>query len=294
MAEAEAATPASDVGPTNLAEARTLAHWAAQIPAAAASLWVAERDDDSHSNLGWDKAAEALLSHPLSVGPAEIRGSRVGVSLEPLAVVVAPMHGELAITELEGSTLKQGLANARELLATSCGLAVSELPLPTLRDYDMPAHAVARGAVFEEASQRAELAELASWFVALDGILAVFGVELGANRLVTEVTAARVWPHHFDLGLLASLREGQGIDSIGVGMSPGDETFDQPYLYVNAYPWPEPFVPRGSELPPGAFWNDRGFHGAALLGETVVKLGVEERNDFAAGFLEAAVRALLG
>src|SRR5918912_81934 len=69
----------------------------------------------------------------------------------------------------------------------------------------------------------------------------------------------RCWPHHFDI---ATLLEFAGGRSIGAGLSPGDESCDGPYWYVNHYP----ATPR-RDLPPlagGGTWNTSGWVGAIL------------------------------
>ena len=101
----------------------------------------------------------------------------------------------------------------------------------------------------------AHLAALGRWYTFAQNALTGFG-EL------------RVWPHHLDLGFWTP----GDVDgrSIGGGLSPGDETHDQPYLYVNPYPVPEggsaPLIPA-----PGK-WQTEGFTGAVALGEDLVSL----------------------
>ena len=286
--------PLSDLGPSQLTEARLLSHWAAQVPAAIASSLVCSQEDDSHSNLGWDETRGALFSHALDKGPREIVGARVGIRFDPLSVVgLRGTDAEWSI-ELDGQTLDQALAATRESLALDSGVAVTELPATPLRDYDMPEHSVARGVSFNSSAQHRELAELRSWFSAFDVIFESFRAGLGASAGTTDVSVARVWPHHFDLGLLASLKAGIGPGAIGIGMSPGDEHFAQPYLYVSPYPWPEDNPPLEDALPAGGFWNERGFRGAALLAESLVEHSGEESGEYAARFLESAVGALTG
>jgi hypothetical protein len=71
--------------------------------------------------------------------------------------------------------------------------------------------------------------------VAVGEILAWFGT--GARVLdevlpgLTGPTVAQLWPEHFDLGLAAVTRSGR----VNLGVSPGDETVPEPYLYVA--PW---------------------------------------------------------
>ena len=58
------------------------------------------------------------------------------------------------------------------------------------------------------------------------------------------------WPHHFDIATLVKLEDGQPANarSIGVGVSPGDEYYAQPYVYVS--PWPRFDAGKLPDLPP--------------------------------------------
>ncbi|HEY1546941.1 MAG TPA: hypothetical protein VGG28_03940 [Kofleriaceae bacterium] len=127
------------------------------------------------------------------------------------------------------------------------------------RDYDMPA----RPARFTRMA--GELAELARYYA-------------NAAELLAPHASCSVWPHHFDLGGAIKLA---GVAEIGVGMSPGDGSYAEPYLYVTPYP-----LKVGATLPPlvaGGQWSTK-FTGAvmtnlALAGETGARAFVESAID---------------
>jgi len=83
-----------------------------------------------------------------------------------------------------------------------------------------------------------------------------------ANALLTELvdeageaeaaTPPRLWPEHFDIAI--ELGDEAGGARANYGASPGDESHDEPYLYVG--PW--------SAEVSGELWNARGFGGAEL------------------------------
>lgn len=58
--------------------------------------------------------------------------------------------------------------------------------------------------------------------------------------------------------------------SVGVGMSPGDETYTQPYFYIN--PWPHLATGDLPDLPVPGHWHTDGFVGAIATGEDVLSL----------------------
>ncbi len=75
-----------------------------------------------------------------------------------------------------------------------------------------------------------------------------------------EPTPIRTWPHHFDMAtILPGSAEGS---TIGVGFSPGDTTFEEPYWYIT----PSPLKKAGpkSPLPDRWTWNTDGWTGMLL------------------------------
>ena len=69
--------------------------------------------------------------------------------------------------------------------------------------------------------------------------------------------------------MLVSLDEaGESARSIGVGLSPGDETYAQPYFYVS--PWPAPKNPKLPALPPGGHWHTKDFFAAVATADELL------------------------
>jgi hypothetical protein len=81
-----------------------------------------------------------------------------------------------------------------------------------------------------------------------------------------EAFDIRCWPHHFDLATLIPLKtdsEGEILKSIGVGLSPGDEGVEEPYVYVNIWPQVDLNILEKHSLSTGQ-WNKSGWSGAVL------------------------------
>ena len=98
-------------------------------------------------------------------------------------------------------------------------------------------------------------AELANWQ----------GVKPGASPVLC-------WPHHFDIATLITLDEGHAektkeARSIGIGMSPGDDTYSAPYFYIN--PWPRNTAKELPTPPSGAFWHTDGFFSLIIHAENI-------------------------
>lgn len=282
------------VAPEDLSAARLLAHWAVQVPAALASHHVPARDDDSHSNLGWvGDESGYWLSRSLSRLPLEAANVRVGV--RPMGFELTLIEADGLVWEtlpLDGQSLQSALAWTRSNLETRAG---SALEVTRLRDYPMPAHPVLeQGVAFELGGHGPALRELAIWFASLAGLLSRLGLTWQGRGQFGSVAEARVWPHHFDLGGLLTVAEEYtdgGVEQIGFGLSPGDEHYDEPYLYVTPYPQPE--LPPVSGLEAGGFWKLDGFVGAILTGSRIVATSARARESAVESFFESALEALL-
>jgi hypothetical protein len=220
--------------------ARLQLHWAGQLLTAAADAVHGSTADDSHSNLGWDGSRGALMGR-----------AHAGLRFVDLSIVFDDRDDELA---LAGRTLDE----ARAWLAPRVGAQSL-----SLRDYDMPAHPVSGGATFDTIDA-IEYDAVAQWYAVADELFT--DIRTG-HAAASEV---RCWPHHFDIATLITIEaadDPHDAKSIGVGMSPGDNSYDQPYWYVN--PWPRPA--ESGELPTlaaGAKWHTDGWFGAVLTQPT--------------------------
>ncbi|MFN8583262.1 MAG: hypothetical protein U0163_20085 [Gemmatimonadaceae bacterium] len=94
----------------------------------------------------------------------------------------------------------------------------------------------------------------------------------------------RCWPHHFDLATLIAL-PGAPRRTIGVGVSPGDHYYSEPYIYVGPYPYPP--ANRLGALPSG-HWHTDEWTGAVLTATEYAGAAGGER---AMTFAHAAVDA---
>ena len=240
--------------PTALAAARALAHRAAQWPARAACANLAPAPDDSHMSLSWDPDMAALLGQPLD------GGVRVGLRMAVHELVFTtesrcdafPLSGR---PDAEvGNWLDHKLA--AEGLKPASG---TKLP------YEMPSTMFARAG--EEALR---FPAIALWFAAAAEVLEELRKKYA--RFKPGPSPVRCWPHHFDIAILVVLEEGraESARSIGIGVSPGDNYYAQPYLYVS--PYPNPDTANLPPLPPGARWHTKDFFGAVATGIDLLAL----------------------
>jgi len=271
--------PIGAVSPSELGKARLELHYAAQLVSAPGTTLLPGRADYSHTTLRWDPELDALAGPP--VGEQSLRAALVFESLE-LGVLDGTL--ERASRALVGSTMREGL----DWLARIIAPKRTHLLLP---DHQMPEHSLGEGAPFCGVDADAR-SELAAWFA-------------NATSTIKEVTAddpsaseVRCWPHHFDVASLITVDDGRDAEearSIGVGLSPGDRSHEQPYFYVTPWPYPDPDgLP---ELSGGARWHTEGWTGAVLTGEQLVSVPAHRQAAVVREALEGAIdacRSLLG
>jgi hypothetical protein len=265
--------------PSELTQARLELHWAAQLVSATGTSLLPAQTDFSHTNLGWDRTLGVLVGR--GVGAELLRAALVFDGLE---LAVLDGNRERVSLRLAGRTSSQALAwLGRELTGDRAALS---LPV-----HEMPAYAVGEGAPFPDEGAAARN-ELAVWFAeAFASIGEVVAGEAAASPV-------RCWPHHFDVASLITLDSGADAEearSIGVGFSPGDGSYDQPYFYVT--PWPYPKTDELPALAAGAHWHTDGWTGAVLTAESVISVAADAqkrtiREALARGI--AACRELFG
>ena len=241
--------------PMSLAGSRQVAHYAVQWVARAAVANLPAAPDDSHSALAWDATRRALVSAALPGGVT------VGLQLESLELLVTrnAESERLALHGLASSVVDDWLAS--KLTVRGCN-AHSEVKLP----YAVRAQPLSR---------EPGLAALSRWYGAAADVLEAVRAKYGDMK--PGPGPVRCWPHHFDIALLVRLEEGaaESVRSIGVGCSPGDEYYPEPYFYVSPYPAPKnPTLPG---LPPGGHWHTKDFLGGVASAQELLALPESSR-----------------
>lgn len=265
--------------PTALTDARLELHWAVQIVAAVPFNYLDPAPDDSHTNLGWDSAIGWFLARP--VGAA---GVQAALRVHDLTLAVLVDGRVLAELPLNGRTLDAGYEWMADAVGTPLGEAARRGPLRR-RDYAMPEAAVGAGAAFT-AGGTAALAELGRWYANGQAVLAE------VRRSDTRASTVRTWPHHFDMATLLAFdaaADPEAARSINVGLSPGDESYDEPYFYVT--PWPAPGPEELPALRSDGRWHTEGFTAAVLTGSRVAVGSAGEQATRTERFLGAALEA---
>ncbi|MDJ0851848.1 MAG: hypothetical protein QNK04_26005 [Myxococcota bacterium] len=207
-----------------------------------------------------------------------------------LELVLRREEGDVAETiALGGKTLQQATdALTDAIRALGVGVPGAGLTRPA---YDLPDYPLAHGAPFTraEGSHGADLEALARWYEN-----AHRSFEALAAR-TPGASAVRCWPHHFDLATLVTLEtdaKGEATRTVGVGLSPGDDSYAEPYWYVSPWPYPKETASTLPPLPHGATWHSDGFTSAIWTATQHVGSGPDaEQAERLEGFLGAALAA---
>ena len=228
-------------------------HHAVQAVAEAGKSWADERDDDSHSALVWvpdhSKLPDQFFAGELVHGELSDAGARVLLRPWDLRLFVIDAAGApLAELNAEERTIGDLIAWVRGTLTERVGEPKQDArPAP-----DLPSHPVENGAPFGEPNQLA-MAEVIRFYANADAMLQKIAT------LIDATDEPKVWPHHFDIATLATIdtdSDGGMTKTIGIGLTPPDDTSDAGYWYVS--PWSKdggsseggwPVLPHGAWKP---------------------------------------------
>ncbi len=228
--------------PAALVRSRQLSHVAVQWVSRAARANLKPLDDDSHSNLGWSTDLSSLVSHPLDPD----KTLQLGFSFAKAALLLirqGSVVDELTMEDADDSTIQQWCDEHLQNAGLN-GIDKGILPY-TLSPIDCSLFA----------KHRAELEVLGDWFAF--GFSALEKLVATNQGHAVNTPVVRCWPHHYDVGAIFFLELGdpETARSIGVGLSPGDESYPEPYFYCNPWPAPSSLPPETSPL----HWHTKGF-----------------------------------
>ncbi|MBX2828671.1 MAG: hypothetical protein KTR22_10935 [Flavobacteriaceae bacterium] len=191
-------------------------HRAAQYLATAAISFLDKKDDDSHTNLGWNTSLPGLETHALSkeedklvldYGTFSLGWSKMGQVSHKISLN-GTSHKEV-VEWIESISKNEGITQ----------------PYQYSLHYELPYAEITDDFTFsiEGANRLEELTQIRT---------KVNRVLLGILELKCLSADVRVWPHHFDSGTFAMVNDTLGI---GLGMAMPDTMIDDFYLYVSGY-----------------------------------------------------------
>ncbi len=236
------------VTPQDLASVRAIAHRAVQHLTRAARANLDTAPDDSHSNLGWDTESQAFISHSMNE-------YAVGLTLAPLTLFVTKNNNEIDSFILAGKSDNEVGAWIDERLLEIGLKPASSVSLP----YELPDDVIAIEGYAENSADDNRFTALAAWFHVVSQSLNILA-DVNSD-IKPGPSPVRCWPHHFDIATYVALEPGspETARGIGVGMSPGDTGYNEPYLYINPWPYLDPDT-LPETVKPG-HWHTEGYVG---------------------------------
>ncbi|MFT7614083.1 MAG: hypothetical protein ACI9J3_003065, partial [Parvicellaceae bacterium] len=233
-----------------LRENRKALHQAVQLVGAFPRNMLPHDPTDGTASLVWNSSIKSLESLPFVNDDGAFK---VGLSFTVFELYIELEGDQKSACCLSGMSVNEGLVWLKQNLA-ELGIKADHISLDLpyeIENYDYSeALVVDKQALQEYAdlyqnTQNSLRIVLTNWKEAFD---------------------IRCWPHHFDLATLIPLKtdsEGEILKSIGVGLSPGDEGVEEPYVYVNIWPEVDLNILEKHSLPIGQ-WNKAGWSGAVL------------------------------
>jgi hypothetical protein len=264
-------------------EARLQAHHASQWLARTARAYIPSQPDDHHTSLSWDHVLEGFTTDPL------LDGTWLSLQLPTLTLALhdgdrAAIIDSLSLNDRRDPSVCKWLGEI--LGARSLDPRALYVPSP----YEIPTHAIVQGTAYDSIGSKDCMVELVAWFANAELLLGHVQGQMTGRKLTASLV--RCWPHHFDLATLITLamRSSGTTGYVGVGFSPGDDYYDEPYFYVSVYPDPDAAIL--PSLPKLGHWHTREFTAAVMPAHKL--LAAQNQRGEADNFLQVAVTAAIG
>ncbi|UXP33063.1 hypothetical protein N6H18_03710 [Reichenbachiella agarivorans] len=265
----------------DIKQAREQSHQAIQNVAAVGRSFLPPSPSDESANLEWDAKLQRLVGRWVD---ADIT-FRSSISIHEFIVYLVDEQFEtISSISMQDSRQRDVMVWLEQQLG-KLGADFSKINLHY--PYDLPVYPTASGEAFGVVNPLAshELSRLYH-----NSVLAITEV-LSKEEKVSEI---KCWPHHFDIaGSIILLDTGDPDTSkkISIGMSPGDEHYDEPYFYVAPWPYPVKELPDISATL--GHWHSNNWIGAVLLYSEMNKMDlIQDQIRTVRGFYETAIESL--
>jgi hypothetical protein len=269
----------------NLTEARLQLHYTIQCIAAIGAALAEPLPDDSHVSLTWNPLLEVFMGAPIRAKTS------FRIALDPITLTAGLVNQQnqvFAAFPFHQKTLAEALDwHCQEL--SQLGVNPNSIKLLSYPS-DFPDHPLGHGARFDAHQLIPERWQLALYYAN------TFQFLRDIVAKTPDAMPIHIWPHHFDMAILIDVpgkRDGAPM-TIGVGLSPGDDSYPEPYWYVSPYPYPSIH-----HLPPldgNGSWHTQQWVGAVLIASQLPEGTTQNQQiqTFLGGAIQASQALLQG
>ncbi|MBV6646926.1 MAG: hypothetical protein KI790_15825 [Cyclobacteriaceae bacterium] len=239
-------------------------HQALQNVSAVGRKFLPESSRDENAILYWVPQFWRLAGK--WIGASKTFRSSISFSDQSIHIVDREMSS-LASFGFEGKTHNQVMVWLEEQIKRF-ELSSSELTMSL--PYELPPYPTQKGKPFENIDPETALI-LGAHFHNCHYVLSDLRSKYeGASEI-------RLWPHHFDLAISILVKDSGDYETstyVSAGLSPGDQYYDQPYFYVNSWPYADESKLQGfSGI--GA-WHTDDWLGAVVMAEELWRIANQE------------------
>ncbi len=260
-----------DTGMNLREDTRLQAHQAVQLIAAAGVAYIRPKEDDSHTNMQWLPGIKAWGSGKARAGEL----FRIALDMTELTFYITDESAEriTARFALHGKSFEESIEWFLDNIESMGG---DRTVFNKKLHFDIPENPYTAGKLFDTRDKSSFRALNSHFLCALETLKEAAKGRAGGMR---------IWPHHFDLGTLIDLNKGR---MISMGLSPGDNAYNEPYYYVSPWPYPDASIPLDdNKLAADGFWHTRGFTAAVLTAGAYNSY--EDRKKRIIAFLQSAI-----
>ncbi|MEM9000776.1 MAG: hypothetical protein AAGB24_10975 [Bacteroidota bacterium] len=224
-------------------------HFATQYLAMAGKSFLVPKQDDSHTNVGFNTLNQCFETWPINDAGTKLNLDLNAFALkwtgnsQTMIVLDGKTHDEV-VKILSESSKRVGMAQAYQFDLHY------ELPFSWNGKYTFE---LKNSDVLNEISRLRTLA---------NSVLHTF---LDQERLTAHI---RIWPHHFDTGAFVVLNTISG-KSVGLGMATPDTMVDDHYFYFSGYQGHDSIATSNFKNLSLGDWKNEGFKGAILPASNV-------------------------
>ena len=226
-------------------DAEQTVHLAAQYMSAFAINFIPSREDDSHTNLGFDPVNKTLSTREFGENDC-----RMLFDYESFSLKIVSIETSYSLS-LDGRSHFKVFDWINEKLLS---LGVEKFYEYSFH-YEIP-YVISQDYIFKAPSSE-KLTSLLSIRILADKSLTEF---LSRGGYAEEI---RIWPHHFDTGAFFTFKE--GLDrQMGIGLAIADDMINEPYFYAAGYDENGAIDVSDFEDLEHGHWVMNGFKGAVL------------------------------